>query len=77
MKLNLSAKPGSGMGILTTGKGGKRGRSKSRGNQRKGIELKTPRSIDKHKKNMQGKLKKAMEENVRHKMELNLLQEQN
>ena len=67
MKLNLSAKPGSGMGILTTGKGGKRGRSKSRGTQRRGIELKTPRSINKHKEGFQVKLRKAMEENVRHK----------
>jgi hypothetical protein len=31
----------------------------------KRIELKTPRSIEKHKKNLQGKLKRAMEENVR------------
>jgi len=79
MKLNInqSATPS----IMSSKGGGTRGRSppnsKSAKPGEKRIELKTPRSIDKHKKNLQAKLKKAMEENVRLKNQNSYLNEIN
>lgn len=72
-------------GILQKSSGASRGRGRSKGKDRGGagdsgkrkITMSTPRSIEKHKKALQNKLRKAMDENIRLKEYNKTLQENN
>lgn len=78
MKLNLSQAVNPSIlkgGAPTRGRSPPNSKQVKTGEKR--IELKTPRSIEKHKKGLQAKLKRAMEENVRLKNQNGFLKETN